>query len=85
MPSAVCPSCDADLSRLGAILYTESYPGYIVTTDAGVSVLADALLIDSSASCARCGCGISFDHADLTSGGFALVDEPHTRHRSLQS
>jgi uncharacterized protein (DUF983 family) len=70
MPRLVCQHCGADLSRFGSVTYSESYPGYLAADREGSIVVGDALLIESTAACSRCGTDIRFHHADVTSGGF---------------
>jgi hypothetical protein len=70
MPELVCKHCRGNLSIPGSITYMERYPGYLETLQGSSLVVADALLIDSAASCAGCGADVEFTHADITSGGF---------------
>jgi hypothetical protein len=71
MPVPVCENCGRGLSIPGSVTYVERYPGYVEPSEDGSIVIVDALLIDSSASCAGCGVDLPFGHADLTRGGFA--------------
>jgi hypothetical protein len=69
--ATACPRCGLDLAIPGSVTYTERYPSYLETQRSDDVVVADALLIDSSASCTRCCADVPFGRADVTSGGFA--------------
>jgi hypothetical protein len=60
LPHLVCGTCGSDLGKSGSVEYFERYDAYLSLHSATLEVRPTSSTVDSSARCARCGCGVEF-------------------------